>query len=406
MISKSKLYKELPDGWVIKPLPDCIEKASISRDIKIPQSDYAKHGKYPIIDQGADFIAGFTDDDSKLYTSDLPVIVFGDHTRIFKYVDFPFSLGADGTKLLRPRDFLDPKYFYFYLWQLPLESKGYNRHYKYLKEKSIIFPEKTEQQKIALVLSKIQQAIEQQEKVIMKTKELKRSLMHRIFTYGLRGEELKETEIGLMPKSWDVVKLGSIFKIQQGKQLSSKFQKGISPYLFLRTANVFWGRIDISHIDSMDFSPEEVEKLTLKKDDLLVCEGGDIGRTAIWDGQLSTCLYQNHLHRLRPLAEDILPRFYMYWMQVAFLYFRLYEGIGNKTTIPNLSASRLSLFLLPKPSFSEQKEISSILLSIDKKISQAESRKQTLQSLFKSMLNLLMTGQVRVKDVDFGENCE
>jgi type I restriction enzyme S subunit len=112
VINKSTLHKDLPDGWDIKALPDCVEKASISRDIKIPQSEYSKNGKYPIIDQGADFIAGFTDDDSKLYEGELPVVVFGDHTRIFKYVNFPFSLGADGTKLLCPKKFLEPKYFY------------------------------------------------------------------------------------------------------------------------------------------------------------------------------------------------------------------------------------------------------------------------------------------------------
>jgi type I restriction enzyme S subunit len=162
-------------------------------------------GRYPIVDQGASFIAGYTDDKSKLYSGCLPVIVFGDHTRIFKFADFSFSLGADGIKLIQPKDFLNPKYFYYYLCSLTIESEGYNRHYKYLKEKIIAFPEKTEQQKIAFVLSKIQQAIEQQDKIIETTRELKKSLMYKLFTEGLNGEEQKETESGLMPKSWDSI---------------------------------------------------------------------------------------------------------------------------------------------------------------------------------------------------------
>ena len=281
-----------------------------------------------------------------------------------------------------------------------LKSAQGNVSPKKIEQLMIIFPTFSEQQKIAFVLSKIQQVIEQQNKIIQTTKELKKSLMNKLFTEGLHDEEQKETEIGLIPKNWDVIKLGDVFEIQQGKQLSSKFQKGISPYPFLRTANVLWGRIDISTVDLMDFTPEEVAKLTLKQEDLLVCEGGDIGRTAIWDGQLSPCLYQNHLHRLRPLQKDIFPRFYMYWMQVAHLYLGIYAGTGNITTIPNLSQSRLRLFLLPKPSFDEQKEIANILSSIDKKLTQSEARKQTLQALFKTMLNQLMIGKIRVKDLD------
>ena len=104
----------IPEDWQVKGFEDCIDKERISRDIKIPQGKYKKVGRYPIVDQGASFVAGYTDDKSKLYSGCLPVIVFGDHTRIFKFVDFSFSLGADGTKLIQPKDFLDPKYFYYY----------------------------------------------------------------------------------------------------------------------------------------------------------------------------------------------------------------------------------------------------------------------------------------------------
>lgn len=148
----------IPADWDIKEFTECVDKESISRDIKIPRGKYNKAGRYPIVDQGADFIAGYTDDENKLYSGNLPVIVFGDHTRIFKFIDFQFSVGADGTKLLQPKGFLYPKYFFYYLSSLSIPSKGYNRHYKYLKENFIVFPQqKSEQQKISFVLSKIQQ---------------------------------------------------------------------------------------------------------------------------------------------------------------------------------------------------------------------------------------------------------
>jgi type I restriction enzyme S subunit len=83
----------------------------------------------------------------------------------------------------------------------------------------------------------------------------------------------------------------------------------------------------------MDFTKVELQKMSLRSDDLLVCEGGDIGRTAIWRGEMEGCCYQNHLHRLRARREDLYPEFYMYWMQAGFILLGLYGGEGNKTTI-------------------------------------------------------------------------
>lgn len=139
------------------------------------------------------------------------------------------------------------------------------------------------------------------------------------------------TEIGLLPEDWEVHKLIQLFEIQQGKALSPKHRKGISPFPFLRTPNVYWGRIDLTNLDYMDFTTEEVKKMALRIDDLLVCEGWDIGRTAIWEGQIEKCCFQNHLHRLRPLRKDVsCPKFFMYWMQASTLLLGLYIGAGNK----------------------------------------------------------------------------
>ncbi len=84
-----------------------------------------------------------------------------------------------------------------------------------------------------------------------------------------------------LPEGWKWVRLGDIFTIQQGVSLSPKRRKGKNPLPFLRTKNVKWGYVDVSELDYMDFTPEEVEKLKLKPGDLLVLEGGEIGRTAI-----------------------------------------------------------------------------------------------------------------------------
>lgn len=279
-----------------------------------------------------------------------------------------------------------------------------------LKQVLVPLPPVSEQRKIAHVLSTIQKAIELQDKIISALRELKKSLMRHLFTYGpvpvdqIDRVPLKETEIGMVPEHWEVVRLGDLFEIQQGKSLSSKYRRGKSPHPFLRTANVLWGYVDLSALDEMDFTEEEVQRFTLLPGDLLVCEGGDIGRTAIWQGQLKKCCYQNHLHRLRMKSTVLVPQFYVYWMQAAILLFGLYIGEGNKTTIPNLSKARLSNFRVPFPPFPEQRQIAHILTTVDNKITSEQQRKSALQSLFQTMLHLLMTGRVRVKDLEVNED--
>ena len=115
-----------------KTISECIEK--LPRKSGIPLKQYQKIGKFPVIDQGQDFIGGYTDDESLVYSKDFSVVIFGDHTRAVKFVDFPFAVGADGTKVLKPKDFLDPKFFYFSLMSLDIESRGYARHFRIFKE--------------------------------------------------------------------------------------------------------------------------------------------------------------------------------------------------------------------------------------------------------------------------------
>ena len=104
---------------------------------KIKKSEYLSSGAIPIIDQGQEFIAGYINETERSYDGNLPVIVFGDHTCTLKYVDFPFTVGADGTQLIHPTEDFDIRYFYYALQNLPLEHFGYQRHFKYLKTSKI-----------------------------------------------------------------------------------------------------------------------------------------------------------------------------------------------------------------------------------------------------------------------------
>jgi type I restriction enzyme S subunit len=143
--------------------------------------------------------------------------------------------------------------------------------------------------------------------------------------------------------------------------MSASARAGANPIPFLRTSNVLWDDIDLSTVDQMSMTPEELEAKSLLPGDVLVCEGGDIGRSAVWTGGLEAVSFQNHLHRLRPLNPQIAPRFFVYFLQSAFTQLGMFEGAGNDTTIPNLSRNRLSALEVPVPPIEEQSDIARVL---------------------------------------------
>jgi type I restriction enzyme, S subunit len=264
-------------------------------------------------------------------------------------------------------------------------------------DQEILIPPLPEQRAIAGVLSKLQSAVELQDRIVAALKELKAATMAKLFREGLRGEPLKQTEIGEIPKSWGVVSIGTLFAIQQGKALSPGARRGLRPRPFLRTANVLWGSLDLTNLDSMDFGPAEASRLSLVPGDLLVCEGGEIGRTAIWELCATNHSFQNHIHRLRRRSDSTEPAFFMYWMEHAFLGRHLYSGQGNRTTIPNLSGSRLAGLLIPLPGNDEQRNIASALGVTSESAVQAQAKLTARQRLFECVLDSLMTGRVRAR---------
>ncbi len=275
-----------------------------------------------------------------------------------------------------------------------------------LENIAIHLPSLQEQRAIARVLRAVQRAKEATEQVIAAVWELKKSLMRHLFTYGpvavTRSDPggLKETEIGTLPHHWQVVLFGDLFEIQQGKAMSKEARRGISPRPFLRTANVYWGRLDLSEIDTMDFTPEEVVRYELRPGDLLVCEGGAYaGRAAVWNGEVEGCLFQNHLHRCRPVDADVLSSFMASWLETAWTIRSLYEGSRNTSAIPNISKSRLASYEVPKPPLSEQREIVQMLKVLDRKIAAEEVYRDALAALFDSLLHDLMTAKLRVTDL-------
>ena len=154
-----------------------------------------------------------------------------------------------------------------------------------------------------------------------------------------------------IPEKWTWSYLGDIFHHIAGKALNSKNTLG-SKHKYITTSNVYWDHFELDNLKEMYYTDDEVEKYSVKKGDLLVLEGGDIGRTAIWDKDESYCI-QNHLHRLRPYV-DVAIKYFFYCM----MYFKNAGMVNGKgIAIQGLSANALHSIVLPLPPLAEQKRI-------------------------------------------------
>ena len=136
----TKIVDGMPEDWEKKKVGDLIAK--VQRTKQVPANEYLKTGSIPVIDQSRNYIAGYTNDSECLVIVTTPYIVFGDHTRVLKYIPFSFAKGADGTQLIMSNDLkrMPQSLFYISLIGIDLSNYSYARHFKYLKEESILVP--------------------------------------------------------------------------------------------------------------------------------------------------------------------------------------------------------------------------------------------------------------------------
>lgn len=343
--------------------------------VKIKTDEYHPIGKYQIIDQGQEAVAGYSDLEDGVFEN-VPAIVFGDHTRIVKYVDQPFFLGADGVKVLRSR-FKDANYRYLYyaLKSVKIPNTGYNRHFKWLKEAKIYYPNSEEQSKIVLILDGISSVIEHRQRQLQKLDELVKARFVEMFGDYIKDDRRPLSEVAIIT--------GGLTKNSNRNTFETKM-----PYL--RVANVFYNRLDLREILEIGVKEEEIEKTLLQAGDLLFVEGNgsieQIGRVAIWDGSIDPILHQNHLIKARFNNEIIAPEY-------ALFYFMLQDGrqqIISKSVstsgLNTLSVNKVSSLLLPIPPIALQKQFGEFIKQTDKSKVAVQKALDEAQLLFDSLI--------------------
>ena len=376
----------LPEDWAVLSFASCLKKVKSKKVSSIPQKNYHESGEFPVIDQGATFIAGWTDSVESVIFDNLPVVIFGDHTRIFKYVDFPFAMGADGTKLLYANDdLLDTRFFYYALLNLNLPNKGYNRHYRYLREFSVVCPPPPQQRAIVHVLQTIQEAKAARQRELALERERKAALMDYLFSHGTKGEPRKQTEIGEIPESWEVVRLGEATEIIMGQS-----PKG-------DTYNTD-GEGEPLINGPAEFGPEYPTLVQWTSKPTKLCKDGDIlfcvrGNTT---GRMNIADQRYCIGRGIAAIRERSQKSNTLFIRNILEYERssLYRiAIGGGSTFPNISTVHLKNYTIALPSVSEQAQIAEILQACDTKIAALEQEAERLDELFHAMLHELMTGQ-------------
>ena len=146
--------KELPSGWVEIDFADSCHKISLS-GIKVKEKEYKESGLFPTVDQGQKLIGGYFDDPFLVVPMEPPYIIFGDHTKVKKFINFRFIAGGDGLKVLKAKEFFNPSLLYYFMHVIKLPDKGYARHFQYLDKSKIPLPPLAEQHRIVAKIEEL-----------------------------------------------------------------------------------------------------------------------------------------------------------------------------------------------------------------------------------------------------------
>jgi type I restriction enzyme S subunit len=378
-------------GWQHKDFDAVLTDVSAGNQ-KVLQSEFLSEGRYPIVDQGKQLVAGYTNNGALLCRSDLPVIVFGDHTRTVKYVDFPFCMGADGVKVLRPKIDADMRYLYHYLRHLRLTDAGYDRHFKYLKRSTILLPgNEEEQSRIADILDKADELRADRRAALAKLDTLTQSMF-----LGMFGDPASN------PYRWEV---RSLSELGIDFRYGTSNKSAANGILTLRIPNVVGGAIDLDDLKRVPVTPDELERLRLRRGDLLfVRTNGNadyVGRCAVYDpeeirirGFECDFIFASYLIRGRIPPNAISPIFLREFLSTGEGRRRLRRLGKTSAGQYNLNTKGLRSIKVMVPPGDLQQEFARRLGTVGVVRKSSESAAAKLDALFASLQHRAFRGEL------------
>ena len=288
-------------------------------------------------------------------------------------------------------------------------------------EARIPLPTLAEQRAIADFLdaetAKLDTLVAKKRELIEKLKEKRTALISRTVTRGLPPEAARAAGLnpnpkfkpsgiewlGEIPQHWETPPLYTRYSIELGKMLDESRITGNHLVPYLRNVDVQWDAINTSDLPEMDIREAEYSRYTLSAGDLLVCEGGEAGRAAMFQQFTSILGFQKALHRLRAIDSDDLPRF-MYYTLCWASHFGVFLAEGNPNTIPHLTGEKLRRYRFPKPPLPEQYAIADYLdgeaTKIDQMLAKVEAAIERLQEYRTALITAAVTGKIDVRKPD------
>ena len=273
----------------------------------------------------------------------------------------PAKSSVIGTmQYILPNDDIDIRYLYYAIVNMNL-GKYYmgaaipHIYFKDYQSEQLPLRNINEQKQIADILARIDALLTDQKAQLIKLEELVKSRFIEMF-----GDVITNT------RGWKQYIFSEIATSRLGKMLDAKQQTGNNNFPYLANFNVQWFRFDLTSLNQMDFDEEDQVEFELKEGDLLVCEGGEIGRCAVWHNEMQPCYFQKALHRVRCNTEVINPNYMAWW----FKYNCDHNGFsaieGAKATIAHLPGAKLKLLSVTTPPIELQNEFASFIEQVDK----------------------------------------
>lgn len=370
-------------GCNILAFSDILEDLT-SSVTKVKKDEYSVIGKYSIIDQGKEFIAGYYNSNEGISSSG-PHIVFGDHTRIFKYVDFPILLGADGTKLLAAKiSDVNMKYLYYFFNTLSLPNDGYSRHFKYLKQVIIPLPNIQYQNKIVNILDQAQELIDKRKAQIEALDELIQSVFYDMF-----GDP------GLNSKGWETGRISDIIvKTQYGT--STKANETEGEYAVLRMNNITYsGNWDFKSLKYVDLDEKDRKKYLVYKGEVLFNRTNSkelVGKTAVYKRE-EPMAYAGYLVKATP-NNRANGQFIASYMNTKYTKSLLFNMAKNIVGMANINAEEFKNIKVYIPPIEIQNQFTEIVESIEKQKELLNESLVELENNFNSLVQRAFKGEL------------
>ena len=386
---------KLPKDWKWVKLNEISDKISLNK-IKIKQKDYLQEGMYPVVDQGQDLIGGYFNDENLIVPKEPPYIIFGDHTKIKKFINFKFIPGADGVKVLKAKEIIDSKFLFYSLYTIKIEDKGYARHFQLLEKELFPLPPFSTQQsivsKIEELFSELDNGIANLKTAQQQLKTYRQSVLKWAFEGKLTNKNVKEGEL---PEHWFLIPMKKIAKfIDYRGRTPKKTNSGIP---LITAKNVKMGFINDEPREYI--SPDDYEVFMTrgipKINDVLFSTEAPMGNVALLHTKNKIALAQRLI--TFQCYDIILPAFLKYSiMNPKFQEILNKKGTG--TTVKGIKAATLKELEIPVPSLKEQEiiiqEIESRLSVADKMEESINQSLQQAEALRQSILKKAFEGKL------------